>query len=189
MLPRAPNANAFLDNFKRIGRDQSLNSYVHVSTMFETGSEVIQIEKFLKISAVILIGIVLLVVAVGLVNSLRMLMDERSIEIGTFRAIGLSRSAIRLLITLEMFFLASISAVCGCFVAVVGSKWIGSVKFDSITNSMAIFLENGRIPFKTIGISESWVAVTVVLFVTFVTYVSVIAIEKSEITELLKHKK
>ena len=60
-----------------------------------------------------LLGLALLIAVLGIVNTLALSVIERTREVGLLRAIGLSRSQLRLMITLESVVIAVLGAVLG----------------------------------------------------------------------------
>lgn len=60
-----------------------------------------------------LLGLALLIAVLGIVNTLALSVIERTREIGLLRAIGLSRSQLRLMVTLESVVIAVLGAVLG----------------------------------------------------------------------------
>ncbi len=64
------------------------------------------------ISFVILV-ILFLIIVVGVINTFRIILNERTREIGTMRALGMQRSGVRALLLLEALFLFLGGAVAG----------------------------------------------------------------------------
>jgi ABC-type antimicrobial peptide transport system permease subunit len=61
----------------------------------------------------VLIGILLIIIAVGIMNTLWISIRERTREIGTLRAIGMQRSGVLAMFVVEAFTLSAVSAVFG----------------------------------------------------------------------------
>jgi putative ABC transport system permease protein len=61
----------------------------------------------------VLIGILLIIIAVGIMNTLWISIRERTREIGTLRAIGMQRSGVLAMFVVEAFTLSAVSAVVG----------------------------------------------------------------------------
>ncbi len=90
--------------------------------------------------------IVLAVVMVGLVNTFRIVIYERTREIGTMRAVGVQRSQVRNLFLLEALFLSVGGTIPGALLGLLVLNGLRLMRFDSITE-LGLFLENGRISY------------------------------------------
>ncbi len=88
--------------------------------------------------------IIIAVVMVGLVNTFRIVVYERTKEIGTMRALGTQRNQVRNLFLLEASFLAVGGTLPGAVLGIATLKLVGLIKLDSFTE-LALFLDNGRI--------------------------------------------
>jgi putative ABC transport system permease protein len=104
--------------------------------------------------------VILAVIMVGLVNTFRIVIYERTREIGTMRAIGTQRSQIRVLFLLEASFLALGGAIPGAILGLVALNGISLLTFDSITE-LSLFLDNGHLGFTVDG----WILVASILTV------------------------
>jgi putative ABC transport system permease protein len=111
--------------------DNELGSIIGVLTGVQAGSFVL----FL---------IVLAVVMVGLVNTFRIVIYERTKEIGTTRAVGMQRGQIRRLFLLEALFLSLGGTIPGGLLGVGILNIVKLFEFSSFTE-MGLFLDNGRI--------------------------------------------
>ena len=103
----------------------------------------------------VLFLIILAVVMVGLVNTFRIVIYERTKEIGTMRAVGVHRSQIRNLFLLEALFLSIGGTIPGALLGVGVLNLLKMFEFSSFTE-MAFFLDGGRItasvdPFLLLG--------------------------------------
>ncbi len=90
--------------------------------------------------------VILAVIMVGLSNTFRMIVYERTKEIGTMRALGASRSAVRNVVLLEAVLLAAAGTAVG-FAA--GFLLLGAarlVRFEAFTE-LAFFLDDGRLAY------------------------------------------
>lgn len=67
----------------------------------------------------VLIGILLVIIAVGIMNTLWISIRERTREIGTLRAIGMQRSGVLAMFLVEAFTLSAVSAVVGAALGLV----------------------------------------------------------------------
>jgi len=95
----------------------------------------------------VLFLIVIGVVMVGLVNTYRIVIFERTKEIGTMRAVGTQRKQVRNLFVLEALFLALAGTIPGAVLGFIVLKIIGLFKFDAFTE-LAYFLDNGHVGYS-----------------------------------------
>lgn len=89
--------------------------------------------------------VILLIIMVGIMNAYRMVMLERTVEIGTMRALGLHKSGIRKIFVWEAVFIAFAGALAGLVAASLTMLGLGYVSFD-IPN-FSFFLDAGRLRF------------------------------------------
>ncbi|MBN2811670.1 MAG: FtsX-like permease family protein [Spirochaetales bacterium] len=90
--------------------------------------------------------VVLAVVMVGLVNTFRIVVYERTREIGTMRAVGMQRKQIRNLFLLEALFLAAAGVLPGILAGIGLLKILSIPRLDSFTE-LGLFLQNGHLTF------------------------------------------
>ena len=91
--------------------------------------------------------IILLIIMVGLMNSYRMVMIERTAEIGTMRAMGVQKAAIRNIFVWEALFVAVTGALVGLILALLtmfGLSFIDLNRFEDFT----FFFDKGKIFFE-----------------------------------------
>ncbi|MDR3356431.1 MAG: FtsX-like permease family protein [Spirochaetaceae bacterium] len=116
-------------------------------------SEVTQILQALNIIAYFLYVMMLLIILVSAGVTYRLILHERTKEIGTMRAVGFYAKDIRRVLLVEAFFLATVSLVTGLFITLF-INWVVSRLSFSWFPSFEIFLKNGRLlamynPFAT----------------------------------------
>ena len=87
----------------------------------------------------------LVIVMVGLSNTYRMVMYERIREIGTMRAIGMTRKDTKSLFLREALFLTSISAIFGFILAIIVLAVMSLIPVNS--DALSMFLNNGHFSF------------------------------------------
>ncbi|MDR1148004.1 MAG: FtsX-like permease family protein [Spirochaetaceae bacterium] len=107
-------------------------------------SDVSQILQALNILSYFLYIMMLLIILVSAGVTYRLILHERTREIGAMRAIGFYENDIRRVLLLEAFILASVSLVTGfCFTLFI--NWIVSCLPFSWFPGFDIFLKNGRL--------------------------------------------
>ena len=115
-----------------------------VTTLDDYMGPLTQMVTVLNAIALGLLLVLLLIIMVGLVNTFRMVLIERTAEIGTLRAMGLQRSDVQRLFLLEALFLAG----RGALFALGGALVVGGVarllRF-SASGGLALMLQDGHI--------------------------------------------
>lgn len=97
------------------------------------------------VSTVILF-VLFLIIMVGISNTFRMIMFERIREIGTMRAVGMQRKAVKRLFILEAVFLAIGGTIAGWIIAGISMFVLSLFNFGTGT-VLSLFLNNGHFSF------------------------------------------
>ena len=109
---------------------------------------VLQLVNILNIVSLALFVILMVITMVGLINTFRMVLIERTKEIGTMRAIGMHRGSIRSIFLLEALYLALFGAAAGILLSFTTTIITGFVRFTA-DSALGLFLHNGRLQFIT----------------------------------------
>ena len=87
--------------------------------------------------------ILLLITMVGILNTFRMIMIERTREIGTMRSVGMQRGGVRNIFLLEALFVALAGTLAGLALAGIISAVFSLVRFSD-AGLLAMFLRDSR---------------------------------------------
>ena len=109
---------------------------------------VLQLVNILNIVSIALFAILLVITMVGLINTFRMVLIERTKEIGTMRAIGMHRGSVRSIFLLEALYLSLFGAAAGILISFATTIIAGLIRFNAESN-LGLFLHNGRLQFIT----------------------------------------
>ncbi|MCK9525953.1 MAG: FtsX-like permease family protein [Limnochordia bacterium] len=90
--------------------------------------------------------ILLVVTMVGITNTFRMMMIERTKEIGTMRAFGMHQKRVKNIFLWEAAFLGLLGCIAGLILAGIVAVAVGSIHFNA-DPSMQFFLDTGKITF------------------------------------------
>lgn len=95
----------------------------------------------MKMFNYILVGIVLIALIFGIINTMLMVILERTKEIGMLRSLGMRKKKIAQMITLETIFLCLVGGVMGNLLALVAIEYFGRVgmHFESFKEGMEQF--------------------------------------------------
>jgi putative ABC transport system permease protein len=145
---RGPNfARAFgLGRLNRVAEDERWEGTKFNLTNLEDRMEgVMSLVDVMENIGLIIFLVILIIIMVGVMNSYRMVMIERTAEIGTMRAMGVQRAGIRNVFIWEAFIIALGGAIAGLVVA-FGFMAILSL-FDFSSSSWSFFLKQGHLQF------------------------------------------
>ena len=115
-------------------------------TLNEMMDQVMSMVSLLDTVGLIIFIILLVITMVGITNTFRMIMLERTREIGTMRAIGMQRNSVRNIFLLEALFIALGGAVCGVVSAGILMALISIIPMESV-KTFLFFLDNGKFNF------------------------------------------
>ncbi len=126
--------------------DRWTGTKLKLSTLNELMSTVLSLVSVLKAIGFGVFVTLLLITMVGILNSYRMVMIERTVEIGTMRALGVQKTGIRDIFMFESLVIAAIGSIAG---------WLGAMALMSIlrlfdlqgNQMLSIFLTQGRLRF------------------------------------------
>ncbi|MBN1699433.1 MAG: ABC transporter permease [Spirochaetales bacterium] len=114
-----------------------------ITTLNDLMSHVMDMVNVLNYVGFFVFLILLLITMVGITNTFRMILIERTREIGTIRAIGMQRSGVRNMFLLEALSIAIFGTAAGIALSLALMGLFSFVSFD-INNPFFIFLKNGH---------------------------------------------
>lgn len=147
LLERSRTTSEAHERFRDMARLRSKAVVMDVSSMYETASAVLKLESALNLITVIAVLVLFFVILIGVVNTLRMAVKERTREIGTIRAIGMQRGDVLALFVCEASILAFFASIVGTILA-FGAMWLlRQPVIDSGENPMGMLLVSGHLHF------------------------------------------
>jgi ABC-type antimicrobial peptide transport system permease subunit len=155
-MKRASTTREFTELFREMSRKKIRGIVVSVQSMYETASAIINVEVALNLITLVAGIVLFFVILIGVVNTLRMTIKERTREIGTVRAIGMQRSDVLKMFLAETALLALFASFTGAILSFILMKIIALFPIDAGDNPMGILLVDDRIffaptAFATIG--------------------------------------
>jgi putative ABC transport system permease protein len=120
-----------------------------VSTINDLMDPILALVQVLKYIGVGLFLVILGITMAGLLNTFRMVLIERTREIGTMRAVGMQRSGVRNMFLLEALFLAIFGTACGLASAFILMGILGSVPLG-VRNAFQFFTIGGTFAFPVV---------------------------------------
>ncbi len=149
LLPRTRTTEELRRKYQDIPGMKSHATTVDVQTMYESASMVVKLEYALNLITLAAVLILFFIIQVGVINTLRMTIRERTREIGTIRAIGMQKSSVRSIFMLETFFLAWFACCAGLALAFVGMALLHLIPFHMEGNPLGMLLVDGHLYFKS----------------------------------------
>ncbi|MCK5673488.1 MAG: ABC transporter permease, partial [Spirochaetales bacterium] len=146
---------------------------------------VLQLVNILNIISLALFVILMVITMVGLINTFRMVLIERTKEIGTMRAIGMHRGSIRSIFLLEALYLALFGAAAGILLSFTTTIIAGLIRFTS-DSPLGLFLHNGRLQFITSPGSVISVVVMLAVMTLIAVYLPARKAAKLKVVDALR---
>ena len=146
LLPRSETFQDIMVKYARLSEKKWKGRVIDVRTMYETASDILKMEQALKGLSLVSVLVIFFIALVGVVNTLRMSIRERTQEIGTMRALGVHRREVIYIFILEMVFLSVLAFAAGVAMSLALIEVLRWPQFD-MESTMAIFLVDGHLPF------------------------------------------
>jgi putative ABC transport system permease protein len=134
--------------------------------MYEMASDVLKLEGALNLITFGAVLVLFFIILIGVINTLRMTIRERTREIGTVRAIGMQKKDVRNSFVLETMFLGFFSAIAGTALAFLAMFGLSRIIFRAEDNPMSMLLVNSHLNFvPSIGATIFYIALIVAISV------------------------
>ncbi|MBI4352084.1 MAG: FtsX-like permease family protein [Elusimicrobia bacterium] len=168
LLKRTYNTDEYKLKYQEIARNKWKGTTIDVSTMYETASDILKLESVLNIITLSAVLVLFFIILLGVVNTLRMTIRERTREIGTVRAIGMQRNDVHAMFLLETFFLTLFSSIAGVLTGFAAMKLVSLITFHPQDNPLGMLLVNGHLYFLPtfFGIAGSVLLIIAIAAVT-----------------------
>ena len=155
-LPRPRSTDEMTTLQREIGQHKYKGTTLTINTMYESASAVLKLEAALQIITLSAVMVIFFIILIGVVNTLRMTVRERTREIGTLRAIGMQSGEIRMVFLMETGLLAFFAAVTGTILAFLTMWGLGSIPINTAGNPLGILLVNGHLVFAPTVLAVSF---------------------------------
>lgn len=120
-----------------------------VTTLNDIMEPVMSMVGVLNTVSLVVFLILLVITMVGIMNTFRMIMIERTQEIGTMRAFGMQRKMVRNIFLAEALFIGLGGALAGLLVAGIVMLVFSFITFNG-SPVLQFFMDNGRLTFRLI---------------------------------------
>ena len=168
LLPRTSTTEEMQKKMKDIARKKWKGTTVDVRTMYESASQVLQLEGVLNLITLGAVLLLFFIILIGVVNTLRMTIRERTREIGTIRAIGMQKKDVRNTFVLEFLFLALAASLVGIVMSFIIMGLLQLIEFQLSDNPLSMLLVSGHLYFKPtlMGIVSNILLIVVIVIAT-----------------------
>ncbi len=116
-----------------------------LSTLNDRMDNVMALISIMDIIGLVIFFVILSIIMVGVMNSYRMVMLERTAEIGTMRAMGIQKGGVRDIFIGEAFFIALGGAIVGLVLSFLFMAGVSLYEFSS--SHFTLFLRQGHLQF------------------------------------------
>ena len=167
LLPQTFDRESWEKKYKVLNDSDWRGRVVDVNTMYELASDVLKMEQVLDMITYIAVLVLFFIILIGVVNTLRMTIRERTREIGTVRAIGMQRGDVRWSFVLEVVFLAFFASLVGIGVGFAAMKLCSLPTIESDSMFTMFLLDKHLYFLPTLGNVVKNLAI--ILLIAFVT--------------------
>ncbi len=170
LLARTRTTTEMQKQTKEVTRMRTHAFTVNVQSMYESASMVVNLEYAINLITVGAVMVLFFIILIGVVNTLRMTIRERTREIGTMRSIGMQKNDVRNSFLLETFFLALFSTVTGTVCAFGAMGLLTFVKIHAQDNPLGMLLVNGHLNFAPTAVGTTAYILLILLIAVVTAY-------------------
>jgi ABC-type lipoprotein release transport system permease subunit len=131
LLPRTKTNDELKIKLANMTRTRWRGPWMDVRTMYETADFILTFEFALFVVALVAVLILFFIILIGVLNTLRMTIRERTREIGTIRAIGMQKSDVKYLFIMETVLLTAIACLLGIVAAFILMGVLGLITINT----------------------------------------------------------
>ena len=149
LVPRFSGPRGFQEQRNQLLEEQWEGTRYQLFTIGDFLEPLNQIASTLNTVGLVVVLILFVIIMVGVTNTFRMIIYERTREIGTMRSLGLQRGGVRGLFLLEALLLSLGGALVGLIAAFLVALTLSLINFG-MDNQFFIILKNGHLFFKVL---------------------------------------
>lgn len=149
LVPRFSGPRGFQEQRNQLLEEQWEGTRYQLFTIGDFLEPLNQIASTLNTVGLVVVLILFVIIMVGVTNTFRMIIYERTREIGTMRSLGLQRGGVRGLFLLEALLLSLGGALVGLIAAFLVALILSLINFG-MDNQFFIILKNGHLFFKVL---------------------------------------
>jgi putative ABC transport system permease protein len=149
LVPRFSGPKGFQEQRNQLIEEQWQGTRYQLFTIGDFLEPLNQVASTLNTVGLVVVLILFVIIMVGVTNTFRMVIHERTREIGTMRSLGLQRGGVRGLFLLEALLLSVGGAVVGLAAAFIVALVLSLINFG-MDNQFFIILREGHLLFKVL---------------------------------------
>jgi putative ABC transport system permease protein len=149
LVPRFSGPQGFQEQRNQLLEEQWEGTRFQLFTIGDFLEPLNQVASTLNTVGLVVVLILFVIIMVGVTNTFRMVIHERTREIGTMRSLGLQRGGVRGLFLLEALLLSLGGAVVGLLAAFLIALVLSLINFGT-DNQFFIILREGHLLFKVL---------------------------------------
>lgn len=149
MAPRFTGPRGFQEQRNRLLEEQWEGTRFQLFTIGDFLEPLNQAASTLNTVGLVVVLILFLIIMVGVINTFRMVIYERTREIGTMRSLGLQRGGVRGLFLLEALLLSIGGALVGLAAAFIVALILSLINFGT-DSQFFVILREGHLLFKVL---------------------------------------
>ncbi len=147
LLKRTRNTDEMKKKYAAEARKKIRATTIDVNSMYESASDVLKLESVLNIITISAVLILFFIILIGVVNTLRMTIKERTREIGTIRAIGMQKRDVWGIFMIETSLLSFFASIAGTIFAFILMGLLSLITFNVTDNPLGILLVSKHLYF------------------------------------------
>jgi ABC-type lipoprotein release transport system permease subunit len=187
MTARTPDTETSMKKMQKLYRDKWYGTKLDVSSMFETAKMMLDMQGTLNLISIIAVAVLFIVIVIGVVNTMRMTIRERTREIGTNRAIGMQRRTVRAVFVFEIVYLSIAACVVGLLLGFGLMFLFSQLTIDAKDNVFSMFLPKQHLYF----LADAWTLlgffVLIVLFTLVISFFTARRASRLIVADALRH--
>ncbi len=168
LLERSENFDESRIKHQELNRTDWNGTILDVQTMYEfqMSDGVLKLAGALNIISFVAIFILFTIILIGVINTIRMSIRERTREIGTNRAIGMLKGDVRAVFVFEVLLLTVFACIAGIILSLILMGALGSIVFDVEDNPISMLLINSQIYFlpTVFSVIGSFISILIIAF-------------------------
>ena len=186
LLERSPDETALALKYDALEESNWRGAVLDVQTMYELASMILKMEWGMNLVTLIAVLILFVIILIGVVNTLRMTIRERTREIGTVRAIGMQRNDVRWSFILEVVLLTVFANLAGIGLALIAMQLFSLIPLEG-EGILKMFLVDRHLYFTPTmaGSVKNFLIITAIAFAT--AYFPSGKAAKMSVSEALRH--
>jgi ABC-type antimicrobial peptide transport system permease subunit len=168
LLDRTESQTASQKKYRALHLNDWRGAILDVQTIHEVADEVLTFANAIQLVTVVGVVILFFIIQIGVVNTLRMTIRERTREIGTVRAIGMQRGDVRWSFVTEVVLLTLFACLTGIVLAWLIMQGLSPISIDTGGSEMGFFLMNNHLYFvsRIMDLMRNLVIIVGIAFLT-----------------------